>query len=252
MPLKLILLIVALVQAGAPAILFFNGFNPSTGRPPTPIVPADYAFTIWSLIYGLAVLFSGAQVLSRPVNGALQRILVPATSLFLLSTIWLLCARYGPAWATVPIIIGMLSLATYALLSITDHPPDQARFADWLAVPLFGLYAGWLSVAVFANFTEIAADLGFNFFGLALEPWTLLALVLATGLACGIAFRSRGSLFFAAAVLWAFAAIAVANAAHHRPILAASAMGAAAVMIGVTSLAKRRLAKRSAGRSSAV
>jgi hypothetical protein len=243
MPLKIILLVLALTQAAAPLFLFFDGFDRGAGRPPTPIVPANYAFTIWGVIYGLGVLFSGAQFSSTRVSPMLQRIFLPASCLFLLSTVWLLFARFGPLWGTVPTILAMLGLAVYALLAVSRDADKSRAFADWLALPLFGLYAGWLTIAVFANFTEIAVDLGFPFWGLSLPAWTVLALAAGTALAACIASASRGNASYAAAIVWALIAIAVANARDSRWTIVTVSLVGAAIVTGSTYAARRRSAR---------
>ena len=237
---RVLLLLVALVQAAAPGLLFFNGFDQQSGRPPTPIVPASYAFIIWGAIYGLSLLFAALQLIRGQAIDRFSRIFGPAILLFVFSTVWLLFARFGPNWATVPTIIAMLLFGATVLFRIADAPQDLNGFSRWCAPAAFGLYAGWLTVATFANFTEIATDLGFGFFGLAIETWTLLALVPATALACAIVSRARGNWFYAAAVLWALAAIAVANVSRDRPTLAAAAGLAGAVVLAATFLAARR------------
>jgi hypothetical protein len=228
MPLRFILLVMSLAQAAAPAVFFFDGFARPAGRPPTPIVPADYAFTIWGLIYGLSVAYAVQQFVAA--NRAPPRARWAAAVLFALSSAWLAFARYGPLWLTVPVIAIMLALAAYLVIAVAHRAmPNLAE--KWISLALFGLYAGWLTVALFANFTEVAFDLGFSFLGLSMVAWTLLSLAAATALACGIAVAARGNWLYAAAILWAFAAILVANASSPSAGVVGTAIAIAAALV---------------------
>lgn len=240
MRLKLLILVAALTQAAAPAILFFDGFNTPSGRAPTPIVPANYAFSIWGLIYGLSLLFSILQFIPKYSSASLPRIGGASIGLFTLSTIWLLFARFGPAWATVPTIILMFVLATFVLRALGWPAERHRSLGQWCALAAFGVYAGWLTIAVFANFTEIAYDLHFSFFGLGLDVWSILCLAGGTVLACALVFRSRGNWFYCAAIIWALAAIAVANAADRRDAIAFLSSAGALGVAFVTLWTRRR------------
>ncbi|OYW46882.1 MAG: hypothetical protein B7Z08_01610 [Sphingomonadales bacterium 32-68-7] len=241
MPLKIVLLVVALIQAAAPLVLFFDGFGRQTGLAPTPIVPANYAFAIWGAIYGLSVLFAAVQLVPGQADPLLPRLGRPLAALFALSTLWLAFARFGPLWGTVPAIAAMLVLAAWVLIAVATRADGLAGYRQWLILGLAGLYAGWLTVATFANVTEVAAASGFGFFGLSLPAWTVLALIAGTVLACAILAQSRGAWPYAAAVSWALVAIAIANVVRDRQpaVVAVSLVCLAAVLTAAWSFSAR-------------
>lgn len=243
MRLKLLLFVAALTQAAAPALLFFDGFNSQSGRAPTPIVPANYAFSIWGLIYGVSLIFSVMQFIPKQVSPSLPRIGRASTALFILSTVWLLFARFGPEWATVPTIMLMLAFAVFVLSELGWPTQCHRSTGQWCALAAFGLYAGWLTIAVFANFTEIAFDLGFSFLGVGIELWTILCLAAGTLFACAFVVLSRGNGFYSAAIIWALAAIGVANVGAGRRIIVMSSI-AGAVCVVLANLETRRSARR--------
>jgi hypothetical protein len=246
---RIALLVIALIQAATPSLLFFNGFDAETGGP-TPIVPAGYAFSIWGVIYALAVVFAGIQFLPRANPQVFGRLVWPSAALFLLSSVWLVFARFGPLVATVPTIIVMVVVATWTLVRARERATQLAPYDRWITLALFGLYAGWLTVATFANMTEIGKVEGFGFFGLSLTQWSSAALVTGSILACVIAIRAGGVVSYTAAIVWALSAIMVANRdrGDSPEILVVCAIGIALV-IAATFVSARgwiRLAPRAA------
>lgn len=245
---RIALIILAIAQAATSALLVAGGFAQQGAlRPETPIVPADYAFLIWAFIYLASLAWAGWQLFSRHGGGALfQWIAGPVGVAFALGIAWLLAARFGPLWATAPILLMMLALLAHALIVAAALGPTVSRAERMLSLAMLGPYAGWLTVAVFANITEIAADYGFEFFGLAMTTWTVLALVAAAALACAIAWAARGRWSYAVAVAWALAGIFVANLGSDRVLIQATC-GLAALALLITTAAARTVAAEQAG-----
>lgn len=233
-------LLLAVVQAATPVVLFSGGFETQAARvgparPPSPIVPAGYAFAIWGLIYFGALVYAIYQALpSQRAEPALREIGWFTAAAFAACTGWLLAARFGPPLATVPLIMVMLGCLIVALLTVVRwREPLDPRVAFAVILPL-AVYAGWLTVAVFANLSEVLPDYGFARFGLSENAWTLLMLALASALALAIQAASRGNLAYSAAVSWALVAIVAANAQRgpNVPVIVAAALAAMMVAAG--------------------
>jgi hypothetical protein len=211
--LRWIVFLLALAQLAAPPLLFAAGESSVLFAARSPIVPAGYAFSIWGFIYLAAVVWSGWHLFARDRDSALYpRIAVPLALTFVLCILWLAAARFGPTAATVPIFAAMLLLLLRALAVIGGPAGAQApRTSRFLSLALVGPYAGWSSVALFANFTEVQLDLGWNYLGLQPEVWTAAALATATLLVLVVVRFGRGTLWYSGAVLWALAGITAAN-----------------------------------------
>jgi hypothetical protein len=104
----------------------------------------------------------------------------------------------------------------------------------------FSVYLAWISVATIANITDYLYYIGWNGFGIAPQTWAVIMLVVASLLGLGMALTRRDAGFLFVFV-WAFAGIALKQAAV--PLVAYSAWAATLVALGlaVYSLARRRL-----------
>lgn len=235
---SIVILLLALAQIIVPFLLFPRGFEidvGSTMQGSTPIVPAEYAFSIWGPIFlgslALAVVGVLPGYVSHPL---LRRIgwLVAAT--FAASTLWMVVARFGPNWLTLPLIlIGFATMGT-AFVWASRWPTRGDWVLTGLVVVPLGLYAGWLSIAVFANLSEVLAAAGVAWFVADLGVWTIILLVLATFVALEGILLSGGSLAYAAAVTWGLVAIIAANSGTTIAWVAAGAV----VAVLVTLLAR--------------
>jgi hypothetical protein len=74
----------------------------------------------------------------------------------------------------------------------------------------FGLYSGWISVALIANVAAYLTKIGWNGFGISETAWTIVMFAVAALVHIFMiwAYDMRA---FALAALWALIAIAVAN-----------------------------------------
>jgi hypothetical protein len=125
---RILVVMLALAQLILPQILFFKGFEIQSQMPPqspelNPATPAGYAFSIWAVIYLGALAYAVYQVLpSQASNALLQKIGWLTAGGYVLCCAWLVAARFGPVWLTVPIIMGMLLFLGSAFLIATRWP----------------------------------------------------------------------------------------------------------------------------------
>ena len=251
---RAVVLVLSVAQVAAPPLLFPDGFraaSPAAGvvPSPTPLEPAGYAFVIWGLIFGGSLVYGVMQALPRiggaPVHRAVGwRI---ATG-FAASVAWLVCARFGPLWATVPLIFLMWGTLASALVT-TAHlardpaamsPAPRPRKLAQVLLATLGLYAGWLSVAIVANTAEVLRAYGFGFPGAPIMVWSIAALLAAAAGVFVVLARSGYSLAYAAAVDWALIGIAVANVTRGLSTVVAALAVLLAVVVAVVALRRRR------------
>ncbi|MFD2783858.1 tryptophan-rich sensory protein [Hymenobacter rubripertinctus] len=210
----------------------FNGQTNAvvSGKYPTPVTPAGYAFSIWGLIFLSLLAYAVWQLLpaQRP-NPLPDRLARPLVLVNVLTGCWLVIFAYEllPLSALVMIgILAALALAYGRLRQLARLEP--ATVPAWVNLP-FGLYLGWISVALVVNLT---VALGQHW-----QPGPAPGLVLAMGLmgvvaalALGVVGRFR-ELAYPAAVTWGLVGIwAARNGAPDTQFLAWAALLAAAVV----------------------
>jgi hypothetical protein len=190
--------------------LFARGFEATAVQPPfpdaeAPVSPAGYAFAIWGLIYLAGCAFAAA-AWRQPMRAVADRMgWWPALS-FACVLGWLAVARLGPLWLTVPLILVMAAAAWRALVLAAAQRPRGAAYL--LTVVPFGLFAGWLTAAVFVNAADVWLGYGMPTAGLSAPG---LAALMAAGLGAATAavIATAGPQPpYALAVAWALAAIA--------------------------------------------
>lgn len=228
-----------------PPILFAGGFEAGTANgpvvaDPNPVVPAGYAFAVWGAIYLGAAIHAVLQALPSQRTSPLFRAIGWWTAAgYLLCCLWLVAARIGPVWATVPIIAAMLLTLGHALVVVRRWPVPLGR-AERLCVALpLGIYVGWLSAATFVNAADVLPAFGFDRFGLTAEQYGLASLVAAGAVAVLFTLRTRGFFPYVATVVWALAAIVVTNGGlpPAGPV-AVAATGASAVLVSLWAILK--------------
>ncbi|WP_160000259.1 hypothetical protein [Roseomonas sp. 18066] len=215
-----ILLPLAQPLVGAMAPLFGIGHTQAvmSAASQTPVVPAGYAFTIWSLLFALSIAWGIWQLL--PSMGreseAARRLGWPLAATFGFSILWMLLSQLTfNGWHLVAVMLCVLvaALSAFFVNRRIDHRATPSpRVERWLLRPLLGLLAGWVSVATFANIAGAAVVSGFfPAEGAGLTVAAVLILLACGGLVLTVLWVARGSAWYAAAVAWALVAILYAN-----------------------------------------
>ena len=186
-------------------------------RYPTPITPAGYAFSIWSLIYVGLIGFSIYQMLPKHIERYRK-----IRSIYILSCAfncgWIYFWHGNQIGICLAIIVALaitLFLINYQL-QIPDSPAE-----NWLVKSPFGVYFGWVTAASLVNFAVYL-----NFIGVKMSDSasTLLAvslILIAAGL--GVYMRARYlNYLYPLAIAWALTAIAVQQSGHTLVVTAAA------------------------------
>lgn len=209
------------------------------------ITPASYAFSIWGLITLGCVVYAVYQLLPGRRNAALYDRIAPyAAGVFAGFSIWLNAAEQDWLWGTVAIFLAM----GYCLAHLYPHLVRAAFEKKFSLVETigtygtFGLYAGWTTVAIFANVAAALKFSGVADTGTAGILWQAAILVAAVGTAIALLLRLKGSVPYAAAMLWGFVAIVIGtlergNVAEPLPWIAGLA---SAALLAAFVYAKRR------------
>lgn len=207
-------------------------------RFPVSLTPADYAFSIWSVIYLSLAAFVVYQILPGQRSTRLDRIRL----LFVLScafnVAWLVAWHNLFIVSSLAPMFGLLVVLALSYRELDRVVAWPGGTEVWLLRFPFSLYLGWVCVATLVNLGALLYHLGPLRDDLLDLRWTLLALALLTALTLWILWRSR-DIIFAAVSVWAFTAVAVAN--RSVPDLLWAAGSAALIVLAgiVLSLASR-------------
>lgn len=239
---RLTVLAFAILQIIAPFLINpFSGSGVSRveGGPPSLIEPAGYAFAVWGVIYLGALIYAVWQVTpsgrAEPLTAQAAGF---AMALYLGSTLWLAAAKYGPLWATIPLILVMAASAI-AVTIMVGRAVSFGSLTWWFMLSPFAIYAGWTTCAAFVNFAEVAPQYGFDRFGLLTEIYGAISLAGAALVALSVLWLSKGQAVYAATVAWALIGILVAARVRDYGVEITVTAAAALAALAVAFIAAR-------------
>lgn len=182
-------------------------FGPDQGtisdRYPTLLVAAGYAFSIWSVIFALDLVYAALQATgARRRDPVLGRIAPVAAAGFFLTTAWMPLFSQELFWLCVVVIFAALGCIGWCAVVLARAP---GRTWAWLAL---SLHAGWLALAAFLNLAQtIVAD------GVLASAnmltWSTVLYLLAAAVLLGTNHLMRGNPAYAAAATWGLVAVYV-------------------------------------------
>lgn len=180
----------------------------------TMFTPADYAFSIWGLIYFslLGFVIFQARDLFKPNDR--KNIALQINWWFCVSCLanifWII------SWLNEHLLLSVviMSILLFSLIKIIlntrmeldDEPLSVIGFVWWP----FSFYSGWITVALIANVAALLSTSGWDLLGLTEEFWTIIMIVVTGGINLWITW-TRNMREFALVGAWALVAIAVAN-----------------------------------------
>lgn len=200
------------------------------------IIPANYAFAIWGIIYVGLISFGIYQVLpAQRENPDLRRIgyLLVVASLAQIAWIFLFQYFLFPLSLAAMLLILFPLIAVYLRLGIGEK--RASRREKWFVHIPLSIYLGWISVATIVNVATVLYNWGWNGWGISPEIWTVILLVVAGAIAAIIA-RKGVDMAFPLVIIWALVAIAVRQA---EQLLIAGTAGGLALALGLFLLLSR-------------
>jgi hypothetical protein len=173
------------------------------------IIPANYAFAIWGLIYLGLFAFGVYQALPNQRHepdlrktGYLLVIACVAQSIW----VYLFLSRLFALSIIAMLLILLPLIAVYVQLEIGKS--RVPRLKKWCIHFPISIYLGWISVATIVNVACALYFQGWNGWGISAEIWTLIMLLIATALAAVIVIQRR-DIAYTGVTLWALVAIAL-------------------------------------------
>ncbi|HEX6037321.1 hypothetical protein [Longimicrobium sp.] len=244
-PRQVLNLVFAVGQAVAPALIPLLGL-PFVGRVsdryPTYVVPAGYAFSIWSVIFALSIAYAVWQALpAQTANPLLRRVGWLTAIAFAGSTFWQFAFPAGQYALSVLLIVTTLVALALALARTAERRAGLSAAERVLVWITCGVYLGWITVATVANVAQALSAAGVSHLGLGAEAWGIVMLIAAALIASLVTLRT-GNGGYPLSVIWALGAVFVARRAPPAVTqdatvayvaLAAAAVVALAAAVGV-------------------
>lgn len=232
----------------AVAILTFSGqFGDqlfySNQRDPL-IVPADYTFSVWGVIFPASIAYGIYQALpAQRDNPLLRRIGWWTAFAFGCITLWSPSTLFDPLRYTVPLFFGALGGLVYALYQVSRRSTLTRAEHLLIAAPV-GVYAAWCTVGTIANTSTSLFGLGYTDPLFAEQTWAIIMLLVGGAISSFMTTVSRGNGGYALTIMWALVGIVVANVADHPNTPVAITAAGMAVLIAAV-LTRARTARRS-------
>lgn len=173
-----------------------------SGRYPTLLIAAGYAFSIWGVIFLLDLVYAARQLTRAWREDATLDGLAPLTAAgFALTAIWSPLFSVEAFWLCLAVIFGALGcMLTAAIRATRLGAPRLVRVA-------LSLHAGWLCLAAFLNVAQTIVAYGL--LPAPMLPWSLGLFAAAAALLLIANQRMAGNPAFACAGIWALIAVFV-------------------------------------------
>jgi hypothetical protein len=241
---RILILINTLAFAGVLWVNYLANALPLNGKTtgalsnqyPNLFTPAGLTFSIWGVLYLWLMIFTGVCLWGLLSSKTLQKVApsIHQISLFfalgsLLNIAWIFAWHWEQLALSVAIMIGLL--ASLVVLNRQLYQPASTT-PTWIKIP-FGLYQGWITVALIANVTAWLVALGWRGGVVSEGLWAVLMITAGTIIALFFGTKQR-NLGHVIAVLWALTGIVLKRNGASE---AGSAMVAGAAIAGIGVLA---------------
>jgi hypothetical protein len=193
---------------------------------PNLFVPAGLTFSIWGIIYLLLAAFCIIQF-KESNQAVIEKIGWMFSISCLLNAVWIVTWHYQRIPVSLLIMAGLLITLIYINMVIHDLPLGVIKAA-------FGIYLGWICIAIIANVTALLVHYNWNAFGISEVTWTII-MITAGVLIVSLALLRLQNPFIGLSVIWAFLGIYLKRQDDYRTI-AVSAIVALAVVAIITLL----------------
>lgn len=173
------------------------------------IIPANYAFAIWGLIYLGLFAFGIYQFLpAQKQDPDLRKVGYLLVTACVAQSIWVYLFLERLFSLSVVAMLGILLPLTGVYLRLGIGRKPVSRIKKWCAHIPISIYLGWISVATIVNVACALSFQGWNGWGLSAEVWTVIMLLIAATIAAVIAVQ-RQDIAYPGVIVWASVAIAV-------------------------------------------
>ena|SRR5688572_6137109 len=208
-----------------------NGVTPAdiSERYLTVVTPANYAFSIWALVYAGLLAFSIYQLLPGNIR-KYHRMRAIYIASCILNSAWIYFWHFERITLCFAIIL-TLCVSLFLINRFLRTSKSVGEY--WLVNGPFGVYFGWVTAAMLINFAVLLAS-----WNIPLTPsaWNTIGvmIVLIAGV-LGVFMRIRlANYFYPLAIAWALTAIAIKQSGN-TPIVLAAAISVVGCLIAALS-----------------
>lgn len=214
---RLLILVNLIAFAGVLVVNYLANALPLNGKNtgelsdlyPNLFTPAGFTFAIWGLIYLWLLAWVSAQFVAL-FNAKLRARIEPGVqkagywfaATCVLNMAWI----FAWHWQQVLLSVGIMVLLLIALWQLNTRAEVGFYKVDplgkWLAHAPFGIYQGWITIALIANVTALLVSIGWQGAGLSESTWAVIMIIVGTLLTNTIV-RSYNNVFHGLAVAWA-------------------------------------------------
>jgi len=199
------------------------------------IIPANYAFAIWGLIYLGLIAFAIYQFQpAQRQNPILQRsgYLLVFASVAQCAWIYFFLARLFPLSVIAMLGVLLPLIGLYQRLGIGQQ--RVSRQEQWFIHIPISIYLGWISVATVVNVATALYSINWNGWGITPPIWTVIMIIVSTAIAALVCIQ-RHDVAFTFVIVWALVAIAIRQI--NTPLIAVAGL---IMAIGLTLLSARQ------------
>jgi hypothetical protein len=189
---------------------------------PNLFVPAGLTFSIWGIVYLLLAAFCIIQFKASN-HLVIEKIGWLFAISCLLNAVWIVAWHYQRIPVSLLIMAGLLITLIYINMVIRDLPFGIIKAA-------FGIYLGWICIAIIANVTALLVSYNWNGFGISEAAWTII-MISAGVLIVSLALLRLQNPFIGLSVIWAFLGIYLKRQDDYRTIAIAAIVALAVVSI---------------------
>jgi hypothetical protein len=172
-------------------------------------VPAGSTFAIWGVIYSWLIVFGLVQIVALFSNNLFQKtnaVIQKTGFLFVATCVLNIAWIFAWHWhyLVVSVVVMIILFVTLWVLNsrivATSTPISNPE--KWLAHAPFGIYLGWISIALIANVTAVLVGNQWSGWNIDQQTWTMAMIIIGGLLAC-LVILSRNYVFYGLAVVWA-------------------------------------------------
>ena len=205
--------------AGSTTLLAGKNTAEISNANPTLITPAGYVFSIWGIIYFLLGVFVIFQALPREKEREYHRKIgwmFVLSSLF--NIVWLFLWQFE--YLVFSVILMFMLLASLILIYLRlDIGKSEVGIREKVTIHLpFSTYLGWITIASIANVSVTLVSLDWDGFGISLETWATLIVIIALLIAI-IVLITRKDIAYGLVIIWAFVGIAVGQSGNQNIVM---------------------------------
>jgi hypothetical protein len=173
------------------------------------IIPADYAFAIWGIIYLGLISLGIYQVLPSQINNPrLKQMGYYLTISSFCQIIWVFVFQSQWFALSVLAMLGILTPLIFLYLRLGINLTKLPSLQKWLINIPISLYFAWISVATIVNIASALEIANWSGWGISSPMWTVIMMVTAMIIATILIWQRR-DLIFGSVFVWALVAIAI-------------------------------------------